>query len=227
MRPTCASTRSGRSPADSSPAEARRAAFALVPAEGVLAWLCGTRALVAWAAVLVWTLLMYREFFVGAWLRPRMELYAVTHTFVVTGLGLLAAVTVGGATTQPFEMLLAPAAANWAVFNVFEFARKTLAPEEERPGVETYSSRHGPRGALLLTAGNVLVACAALAFGGVLPRTGLCAAAAAALLPLFGTVPFALRPEAATARWFRGCHGAFLVAFYAAVLVGTWQERGA
>lgn len=120
-------------------------------------------------------------------------------------------------------MLLTVAAANWAVFNVFEFARKTHAPEEEREGVETYSSRHGPRGAVLLTAVNVAVACGAL-FLALPSRVAAGAAVAAAALPIAGSVPCLLRPTRAAARWFRGCHAAFLVAFYVVAIAALWVE---
>ena len=46
----------------------------------------------------------------------------------------------------------------WCIFNLFEFARKTFAPSEERQGVESYSSLFGIAGAVILSISQALVA---------------------------------------------------------------------
>jgi len=187
-------------------------AFGVAAVEGVLAAVCGTHAFAVWAAVLAYTLLMYREFFVGRWLRPRMELYAVTHTFVVVGIGAFVAVAADG----PHEIdafLVATAAANWAVFNVFEFARKTFAPDEERPGVETYSLRWGPRGAIALTMANVIVAAVALLWTARATIAPFCAAGVVAYVVAVA-LPYVVSPRPGRAALYRRGVGAFLLGYY-------------
>ena len=129
--------------------EARRAVWILTALELSIVALAGWPATIAWAAAVLYSLAMYREFGLGAWMRPHLELYAMTHTLVASVLGICVACLVLG---MPFwdmpQQVWVFAPANWALFNVFEFSRKTFAPVEERPGVGSYSNRWGPRGDL-------------------------------------------------------------------------------
>jgi hypothetical protein len=50
------------------------------------------------------------------------------------------------------------ALSGWFVFNVFEFGRKTFSEEEERQGVDSYSLRLKPAGAVFLLLINALLA---------------------------------------------------------------------
>jgi 4-hydroxybenzoate polyprenyltransferase len=199
-----------------SPGEARGVALGAACLEAGLAALCGPSALAAWALLSAFSLLMYREFFVGPWLRPRMELYALSHTLVAAFLGLFVTSAVTG---LAFRALPAAvwlfALANWSVFNVFEFARKTRAPDEEDPRSESYSQRLRPAGAALLTL-VWLATAAGVAFRAAALPLALFGVAAGVLLFLPGLVAcaYAVRPTRATARLFRGAMGAFIIVFY-------------
>jgi len=204
--------------------EAKTVAFSVAAVEGLLAAACGASAFTVWTGVLAFTLLMYREFFLGTWLRPRMELYAVTHTFVVVGIGAFVAVAAGGAHGLD-TVLLAAAAGNWAVFNDFEFARKTFAPEEEKPGIETYSLRWGPRGAVTLTMANVAVAAAAMLWTARASVAPLCAAAVV-LFAVAVAVPYLLAPRAGSAAFYRRGMGVFLFGYYVLLAVAPRSAGG-
>jgi 4-hydroxybenzoate polyprenyltransferase len=193
--------------------EAKRAAAAVAAAEFALALTCGPPAAVAWLGVLGFSLLMYREFFAGRWLRPRMELYAVTHTLVAGWLGLFVAAAVTG--RHLWELPSGAwwfAVANWAVFNVFEFARKTFGRDEERPGIESYSSRLGPAGAAALTASQALVAAGIAWF--VIGAAALVGPAAVAVV-ICGV--YSLFPSRTVGRLLRGVMGLWIVLYYAVV----------
>jgi hypothetical protein len=116
----------------------------------------GQAAFAAWSLVAGYSLLMYREFFIGRWLRPRLATYAVMHTLVACW---IATWTFCAATGREFADMPASYAqlvfANWAVFNLFEFGRKTFGVEEERGPDESYSKRFGP----VRAAANVLRFC--------------------------------------------------------------------
>jgi len=105
--------------------------------------------------------LMYKEFFIGAYLSPHLTTYAITHTFV----SALVACTIFTMFTS-YELSTLPkslwlyAGVTWALFNVFEFARKSYAPAEERKNVTTYTSQFGIKGAVLLSLSQLLVAVA-------------------------------------------------------------------
>jgi 4-hydroxybenzoate polyprenyltransferase len=184
----------------------------------------GVGALLAHGIAVAYSFLMYCEFFIGRWLRPRLTLYAVTHTAVSILLGYSIAVQAAARplTALPWPLLLF-GPVNWMLFNVFEFARKTYAPQEERTGVETYSSLYGPWGAVLLTASQIAVALALL---GLLPETTFSRGAwlaevfvAALVLAVAGV--FAARRTVGAARLFRGSAGAFLLVFYL-LIIGDW-----
>ena len=100
----------------------------------------GTGALAGMAAAIAYSLLMYREFFLRDFLRPRLTTYAVVHTVVTM---LLTLTLFAGFTGQsPWELdgrAWRFALGSWCLFNLFEFGRKTFATEEERAGVNSYS----------------------------------------------------------------------------------------
>ena len=205
-----------------SASEARAGALILLLVEAGLAAACGGPTLAAWLPAMAWSGLMYREFLVGHWLRPKLELYALSHTLVAAFLGLVPAAARTG--SLPWELdsgLWLFGMANWSVFNVFEFGRKTFAPEEERPGVDSYSLRLFPLGAAALCLAWVMVACAILH---VLLRSGpfpgaFLGPALLALAALCPALAYASRPSRPLARFFRAAMLWFTVGYYALLLL--------
>lgn len=131
-----------------------RLAGAAVVAEALLSWLVGPRALLAWAAVFAFTLLMRVEFGLGAWLRPRVVWYALTHNPVVGLLGIYAWACAAG----PFAPALVLYLALVSLASLaFEVGRKVRLPDQEQPGVQTYSAALGRPGAVRLLRGAGLL----------------------------------------------------------------------
>jgi 4-hydroxybenzoate polyprenyltransferase len=200
--------------------EASRAALIVSVFEAGVAALLGWGTVLTWAAALVYSLAMFKEFGVGSWLRPRMELYAVSHTLVASLLGL----TVACAVTDLMPWMLPPAVwlfapANWALFNVFEFSRKTFAPTEESEEASSYSSRWGPDGAAAITLSWSMVALAMAA--GRVPRlvvgadTALGALAFGVAALLIAT-PYLMSRRASAARLFRVAMSVWATSLYLA-----------
>lgn len=173
----------------------------------------------------LYSLLMFEEFFIGDWIRPHLTTYAVSHTFVSVLLGLSAATAFTD--FDPRQSHLHHAQfflMNWTFFNLFEFARKTFAPAEERDTVDSYSKIFGVKGAVALSisqgaAGNLLLY---RSFENPLihhysARLPLCFAVF--VLYVLATIPFTFKPNAATARIFRGASSAYLLLHYAALLI--------
>ena len=111
----------------------------------------GWRSLIACTAVIIYSLAMYKEFFIGKWLRRHLTTYAVTHTIVITFFSLLLFYTL----SKDFNVQEVPQAlyfsiSLWFLFNIFEFSRKTYASGEEIPGLQSYSKVWGRIGAVLL-----------------------------------------------------------------------------
>jgi 4-hydroxybenzoate polyprenyltransferase len=143
-------------------AEAKRMAAWLIAAELVLGAATGPASLLATLGVVIYSLLMYLEFFRGSWLRPRLATYALTHTVVamLLSLAVMAAVT-GRHLWQLPESCWVFVLANWLIFNIFEFGRKSFGRDEEQAAIPSYSRTFGPAGAAAISVGMAAAAVAA------------------------------------------------------------------
>lgn len=202
--------------------EAKRMAVMVAAIELVLALLLGWPAFVAWCVLLIYSLLMYREFFVGSWMRPKMELYAVTHTFVASWLGIFVATAV----TSRWPWDLPPATwilvgVNWAVFNLFEFARKSWGQDEERVGIPSYSGRLKPAGAAALAMSQAIPAAGgtALLATWTPPSPMLGASVALAAVGLTAAIAYAMEPIRGPAKRYRTTMTVFILGIYAVLAI--------
>ncbi len=165
--------------------------------------------------------LMSREFFIGAYLRPRLTAYAVTHTAASALLGWsMAALATGRVLWELPPALLAFGLANWMLFNVFEFARKSCAPAEEGPGVDSYSSLYSAGGATLLTLSQVAIALGVLWWlpGQIAGPARLLAEVAGAGVLLLAGILYTWRPTHISVRLYRAAAAGFIVWFYATLV---------
>lgn len=112
---------------------------------------CGLPGLVAILIAIGYSLLMYREFFIGELIRPHLTTYATSHTIVTLFLSLAIFSAMGRfylwSMDHDFYYF---AFMSWLLFNIFELGRKIYQPCEEREGVPTYSNIWGKGGAFLL-----------------------------------------------------------------------------
>ena len=184
--------------------------------------------LYAWClhgAAIIYSVLMYKEFFIGRWLRPHLTTYGITHTLVAAVLGLSTFAAGAGAriVELPSRYLLFPAI-NWFMFNLFEFARKTFAISEERSNVQSYSSLFGIRGAVSLSVSQIILADGlywmllqpAIGGGHLAASRALAEAVGIGItiLPLL-VAAFAMLTQGLPAvRLFRAVVSAYLLAFY-------------
>lgn len=178
----------------------------------------------AYMMVLCFTLLMRMEFFIGTWLGPKLELYAITHTFSAAMISMLIhSIVCFSDFAGADRAMLAYALGNWFVFNVFEFGRKTFAVEEEREGVESYSNRLKPIGAVILLLVNVALAYAAFyyvattKFVAVADWRLFAPAAVVSLLVAAIGLFYAAKPVLANAKLYRGAVTFYLLAYPAAI----------
>lgn len=121
--------------------------------------LWGFKGLLVIAIANVYGFLMFKEFFLRRWIRPKLVTYAVTHTFVVVLLSIAVFSTVSSkwfwqldASVYSFAMT------NWFLFNIYEFSRKSFVFQEENPNADSYSKKYGRSGAASLVAMNSLIA---------------------------------------------------------------------
>lgn len=194
--------------------QVKKALLTLILFELVVAGLLGLPAFLIHALAIGYSLLMYEEFFIGDLLRPHLTTYAISHTFVSVLLGMSAAVAMTGVDLSGFSSkALLFFLMNWAFFNLFEFARKTFAPEEERSHVPSYSNIFGCHGAWFLSISQAVLGVGLIWY--VKPH----------LLPLValtvyiaGSLVYLLRKTKKSASLFRNMSGAYLLLHYIVVI---------
>lgn len=200
-------------------AQVKTAIFCLIVLELVLAGWLGLSTFFAYVIALGFSLLMYVEFFLSDFLRPRLTTYAVSHTFVSVLIALFIAL---GANQAPWDWISLPVIflllSNWCFFNLFEFARKTFARAEERPQVDSYSKIFTLPGAVMLSVSQAVL-------GVLLLYLGLRDLIPNALTPLWECLILLMLYTAACSwfmltnnpnsiKFFRSFSGAYLIAQY-------------
>jgi 4-hydroxybenzoate polyprenyltransferase len=200
--------------------QVKKGLFWLILLELLLSAYLGFWPFVVHSLAIFYSLMMYEEFFIGDFLRPHLTTYAVSHTFVSVLLGLSAATSI---TNFNFSLQKIGAVdflfffMNWAFFNLFEFARKTFAPQEERPQVASYSNIFRPFGAWLLCWSQAVAGLGILALS--LPEAMRDKAPFSWLLAGAGTyslisLGYVLKPHAKMAKIFRSTTGIYLLLHY-------------
>ena len=145
----------------------RRIGFLVVAAELILSALLGWPSLVLCLVLLTISWLIFKEFYIGEMLSRNLLLNALLHMLVMPLYSLFVFTVASGLfpTSAPEAVLLYA----WVSYGVglgYELSRKTRAPQDERPGLITYSAVMGPYPA-------AFAALAALLFsGGISLRVG-------------------------------------------------------
>jgi len=197
-------------------AQLRWLGVAALAVELAVAASLGAPAFAAWVAAAVFSLLMYAEFGVGAWLNQHILLYAFTHN-PVTALVVLFCILATGAPWR-WENLWVIAFSS-AVMLAFEVARKVRLPEEEHAGVPSYTTELG-QGRARRTLGLIYGASAVFLAG---VGTSLGAAPLVAALAAGGAVlpGFATTVGAQPAKRVEGAASLVLLASLAGVAGGA------
>jgi 4-hydroxybenzoate polyprenyltransferase len=105
--------------------EAKIAAGLLIILELILSLFISLSAFTALIAVVIYSIVMYKEFFMKEIITAHHALYVLTHTFVACFMSLFIYSSATGRYFwfAPREYIIF-VFANWAVFNVFEYSRK-------------------------------------------------------------------------------------------------------
>jgi len=126
----------------------------VVSAELVIAWTLGPRALWCWLAMFLFTVAMRYEFGVGRWLSGHIFVYALTHNPVVALLVVFVHASTGLAWDDRYLFYVGMVSVGSLAF---EIGRKIREPDEEIPGVESYSTAFGRVGSAWLLRGVLLL----------------------------------------------------------------------
>lgn len=211
-------------------AELRRVAAVAIGLELLSALLSSPSALLAVVISLFFSWILLREFFIPVWLRAHFMLYAVAHMLIMP---LLTATIFSFTTGRPFWeapwLFWAYALADFFAFANWEISRKIRIPEDELPGVDTYSLHLGIRGSLwalhLLRLLNTLLAWLVgwrLGLGPVYALAVLLMAGFASI----GIVRFTRQPNRARAAQLEHYGGGYILLFYLVLVLALWHQQG-
>lgn len=183
----------------------------------ILAAMSSRAALVAVAMAVALSLLMWREFFVRAWLKRHFVVYAATHMLIIP---LMALVVFSFATGRyPWEAdtwFLIYAVVGYLVAFNGEISRKTRAPDKEVAGVSTYTKRFGILGTTgLVLAMRVMETTLAAAVGYHLHVSVYFYVILALLFTVYLAVllRFAFLTTTRSVQWFEAAAGVYMIAF--------------
>lgn len=182
----------------------------------------GINSIVSITIPILYSLLMYKEFFIKEKIRPHLTTYALSHTVVTT---LLSFAIFSFLSQKTFlevildKTLLSFALANWMLFNLFEFGRKTFATSEERENVDTYSSLFGRTGAVALVISQALIA-HYLCFNLRGSNTGFMIIGFAVILCILGALSlwYIVKNNEASAKFFRLFSSLYIILFYLIII---------
>jgi hypothetical protein len=202
--------------------QVKRAIALVLAVELIILAFLGMGALVVGTVAITYSLLMFREFFIGSLIRPHLTTYAVTHTFVSSLLSATLLTALSG--TSPLEWTRGSWAfvlASWFLFNIFEFGRKTFASHEERGRVESYSKIFGRSGAVTLVMIQAGIASwlYVLAFPKYLNVMGLALAGTA--LFLTGML-YSLKDDGKWAKVYRSLSSGYIVLVFSVALAASF-----
>ncbi len=210
--------------------EAKQAVSGLILLELCLAFFIGRAALAAVICTVAYSLLMYKEFFIGEWLRPKMATYALAHTLVSCWMSVFIFSALTGLDFWKIQKVFAMfVLVNWMIFNIFEFGRKTFGKEEEEELVESYSRRLGPARAALNVIFMASVAMyAAYKLGNIFNLSFLYTIAMYLLygLTLLAAGLYAVHNNKPSARIFRGVCSIFILFYNVIITLGFLLARG-
>ncbi len=208
----------------------RRLAAAALGLELLLAWSLGPSAIAGCLLVVGVSGLIARDFFLAAFLEARMLLGALVHLLIMPlySLFIFSAVTGQALSAAPTPVLLY-AWVGYAVALAYELARKTRTPQEERPGLVTYSRRMGPFRPAWLALAAVSVGAALSWRVGALLGLGRWyhgTVVALVFLVAVGVLDYRLRPTPARAARLKDYAGLYIFAFDVLLAVELARVNG-
>jgi 4-hydroxybenzoate polyprenyltransferase len=193
--------------------EVRAATLICIVLELALFATAGWGAFTAIVFAIAYSLLMNSEFFVKELIRPHLTFYGMIHTVSASLLSLALLCTARGSVPWdlPTEDLIF-ALICWGVFNVFEIARKTFAPAEEKERVDSYSKVWGPLVAVGLVVSQAIPITVLFALESSLSGWASWMGQGALTLALVVCGLFyAARPSPRSAKVYRGVGQAYIV----------------
>ncbi len=189
--------------------------------ENIIFYTIGVNAGIAMSIASLYSFIMYKEFFMGAWFRDKLTSYATAHTLVTILLSLSLFCALSGDSFYSLGIKeYCFAIVSWLLFNIFELGRKTFLQSEERDQVESYSKVWGKGGAVILVATHACVAEVILTLGVGLSSNfaNIYFNSCFAVFVLLG-IYFLTKKSGKSGVLFRGYSSFYIILIYSGVIV--------
>ena len=127
-------------------------------------WLClclGISAMVLWLIILIWSYLMYTEFFVPEFLNRHMGLYLFSHQLIVPIIfifGLIQRIESETLIVKDYILLSMLCIASMSSTITYEIARKTWSKEKEHEHADSYTKFWGIQKTIIVNQMTALIA---------------------------------------------------------------------
>ena len=205
-------------------AELRRYGYIAIFLELALGFSTGVEAGVWALSFLIFSVLMRYEFGIGEWLNRHLVIYAVSHNPIVALMMCFVTAATLGEMDFSTPVILFILVATFTSLG-FEVGRKLRAPQDERPGQDTYTAALGMGRAVALLA---LVLLAALGAGRMLlVSTGLrIALDGVAIIAMAGVFQFLFNATSKGAKMAETASTVSALAIYGMVAADVLIRRG-
>ncbi len=124
----------------------RKILYPVLAVECVLSMMLGIRAFTAWLMIMVWTLLMLKEFFVKEFLNKRIGLYLISHQLLVPIMIIFPIMqrrNLFQASKSELVLFSIFALGTMCLTMTYEIARKTWSSEMENENADSYTREWG------------------------------------------------------------------------------------
>lgn len=205
--------------------QARRVLALLILLELAITFNLGFWPFVVHLVAILFSILMYEDFFLSEDLKALPTLSSMVHFFVIGILALSVATATTGFHLEALNYhYMSFFMMNWFLFNQIEFSRKTYSPQEERKTLSSYSKAFTHIGATALAFSQAVLAILALGYSfqasGFSPYTNyLWIFMVLVIIYFILTLFFVLKPTQGTAKLFRFSSSSFVFIFYVLLLL--------
>ncbi len=194
----------------------RRIAYVIIPIEAVVSIYLGTTSFIIWVIVLLFTLLMLKEFFVPEFLNRHMGIYLVSHQLLVPLVMMQGFFQRKPQALEPVSFIIF-FAGTMCAFMTFEIARKTWNPEKEHELADSYTKFWGMTPAVIVNQALAVISSACLLYAFININAGIIPVIVQAVfyvLFLLADLIFLGKPTAKNSKMVEGMGGLFAIAFF-------------
>jgi 4-hydroxybenzoate polyprenyltransferase len=194
----------------------RMIAYVIIPIEAALSIYLGMTSFIIWAIILIFTLLMLKEFFVPEFLNRHMGIYLVSHQLLVPLIMMQGFFQRKPQSLEPASFMIF-FAGTMCAFMTFEIARKTWNPEKEHELADSYTKFWGMAPTVIVNQALAVISSACLLYAFIDINAGIIPVIVQTVfyvLFLMADLVFLGKPTAKNSKIVEGIGGLYTIVFF-------------